>query len=82
LHFHRFSDIYSTSLIKNTGSTDNNSATPEVDKVENNQSGIGTGTILLSFITGVAAGIAAALLIDAARGKKLVSDDQEDQLFI
>jgi hypothetical protein len=50
--------------------------------VENNQNGIGTGTLLLSFITGLAAGIAAALLIDAAKAKNLVPDDQDDQLFI
>lgn len=51
--------------------------------MENNQCGIGTGTILLSFITGLAAGIAAALLIDSAKVKNLVAtDDQDDQLFI
>jgi hypothetical protein len=50
--------------------------------VENNQCGIGTGTLLLSFITGLAAGIAVALLIDTAKVKTLVPDDQEDQLFI
>lgn len=50
--------------------------------MENNQCGIGTGTILLSFITGLAAGIAAALIIDSRKVKDLVSDDQDDQLFI
>jgi len=50
--------------------------------VENNQCGIGTGTILLSFITGLAAGIAAALLIDSRKVNNRVSDDQDDQLFI
>jgi len=50
--------------------------------VENNNCGVGTGTILLSFITGLAAGIAAALIIDARKVKSVVSDDQEDQLFI
>lgn len=51
-------------------------------RVEQNQCGIGTGTIVLSFITGLAAGIAAALLIDSGKVKNLVSDDQDDQLFI
>jgi len=51
-------------------------------QVENNNCGIGTGTLLLSFITGLAAGIAAALIIDARKVKSVVSDDQEDQLFI
>ena len=50
--------------------------------MEQNQSGIGTGTLLLSFITGIAAGVTAALLIDASREKKQASDDQDDQLFI
>ena len=43
---------------------------------------MGSGTILLSFITGLAAGVAAALLLDAAKGKKLSVEDQDDQLFI
>jgi len=73
LHFPCFSDMYTASAI---------SVTTGGQQVENNQSGIGTGTILLSFITGLAAGIAAALLIDARKAKTLVSDDQEDQLFI
>ncbi len=50
--------------------------------MEQKQDGIGTGTLLLSFITGVAAGVAAALLIDAGKEAKLSSDEQEDQLFI
>jgi hypothetical protein len=50
--------------------------------VEQNQCGIGTGTILLSFITGLAAGIAAALLIDAKKVKHLATDEHDDQLFI
>lgn len=50
--------------------------------MEENQSGIGTGTLLLSFITGLAAGIAAALLIDSSRQKPLNGEEHEDQLFI
>lgn len=50
--------------------------------MEQKQDGISTGTLLISFITGVAAGVAAALLFDAAAEKKLSVEDQEDQLFI
>jgi len=50
--------------------------------VEQNQSGIGTGTILLSFITGLAAGIAAVLLVNAKRESDSNGEEQEDQLFI
>jgi tetrahydromethanopterin S-methyltransferase subunit D len=50
--------------------------------VEQNQSGIGTGTLLLSFITGLAAGIAAALLIDSSKDEPFAGEEQEDQLFI
>ncbi|NVN99012.1 MAG: hypothetical protein HXX17_06770 [Geobacteraceae bacterium] len=50
--------------------------------MEQNQSGVGTGTIVLSFITGLAAGIAAALLIDAKKDKSLGAEDHEDELFI
>lgn len=54
----------------------------QVRTVEQNQSGIGTGTIVLSFITGLAAGIAAVLLINANRESASTGDEQEDQLFI
>jgi hypothetical protein len=54
----------------------------QVRTVEQNQSGIGTGTIVLSFITGLAAGIAAVLLINANREAGSTGDEQEDQLFI
>jgi len=50
--------------------------------VEQNQSGIGTGTILLSFITGLAAGVATVLLINASKEKSTNGEEQEDQLFI
>jgi hypothetical protein len=50
--------------------------------VEQNQGGIGTKTLLLSFITGLAAGIAAALLIDASKDQQTSSEEHEDQLFI
>lgn len=50
--------------------------------MEQNQCGVGTGTIVLSFITGLAAGIAAALLIDSKRDKSLGAEDHEDELFI
>lgn len=54
----------------------------QVLTVEQNQSGIGTGTILLSFITGLAAGIAAVLLVNAKRESDSSGEEQEDQLFI
>ena len=44
--------------------------------------GIDTGTLVLSFITGLAAGIAAALLIDAKTDRSLGAEDYEDELFI
>ena len=51
--------------------------------MEENQSRIGTGALLLSFITGIAAGIAAALLINKSLENGSAStDEQEDQLFI
>jgi len=46
------------------------------------QAGIGPGTLILSFITGLAAGIAAALLIDAQKDKSLGAEEHEDELFI
>lgn len=49
--------------------------------MEQNQSGIGTGTLVLSFITGLAAGIAAALLIDAKRDKSLGAEEYEDDPY-
>jgi tetrahydromethanopterin S-methyltransferase subunit D len=55
---------------------------PGGSHVEENQCGIGTGTLILSFITGLAAGIAAALLIDSSKERKSSSDEQDDQLFI
>ena len=45
-------------------------------------SGIGSGTLVLSFITGLAAGVAAVLLIDAKRPDRKTKDEQEDHLFI
>ena len=50
--------------------------------MEQNQNGIGTGTILLSFITGLAAGIATVLLVNAKRESDSNLDEQDDQLFI
>ncbi len=50
--------------------------------MEQNQSGIGTGTIVLSFITGLAAGIAAVLLINASKENNSSAEENEDQLFI
>ena len=50
--------------------------------MENNQCSIGTGTLLLSFITGLAAGIAAALLINKNSEKTAAGEETEDQLFI
>ena len=50
--------------------------------MEQNNGGIGTGTILLSFITGLAAGIATVLLVNASREKDTGFDEQEDQMFI
>jgi hypothetical protein len=51
-------------------------------QMEQNQNGIGTGTLVLSFITGLAAGIAAALLIDAKKDRSLGAEEHEDELFI
>lgn len=50
--------------------------------MEQNQSGIGTGALVLSFITGLAAGIAAALLIEHSKDRSLGAEDYEDELFI
>jgi hypothetical protein len=51
--------------------------------VEQNQCGcVGTGTLILSFITGLAAGIAAALLIAKSNDKNEAGEEHEDQLFI
>lgn len=51
--------------------------------MEQNQCcGVGTGTLLLSFITGLAAGIAAALLIDMGKDKQMTGEEMDDQLFI
>lgn len=54
----------------------------QVRTVEQNQSGIGTGTIVLSFITGLAAGIATVLLVNASKEQQSNNDEQEDELFI
>lgn len=50
--------------------------------MENNQCSVGTGTLLLSFITGLAAGIAAALLLSKSNEKTATGEETEDQLFI
>lgn len=50
--------------------------------MEQNQCGIGTGTLILAFITGLAAGIAAALLIESNQDRSLGAEEHEDQLFI
>lgn len=50
--------------------------------MEQNQCGCGTGTLLLSFITGLAAGIAAALLITKGAGDNMSSEEHEDPTFI
>ena len=49
---------------------------------QNRCDGIGTGTLILSFVTGLAAGIAAALLIASGKEKSSTGEEQEDQLFI
>jgi len=51
-------------------------------QMDQNQNGIGTGTLVLSFITGLAAGIAVALLIDAKNDRSLGAEEHEDELFI
>jgi hypothetical protein len=43
---------------------------------------IGSGTLVLSFITGLAAGVATVLLIDAKRVDKKTHDEQEEHMFI
>lgn len=50
--------------------------------MEQKQCGVSTGALVLSFITGLAAGITAALLIDASKDKSLGAEDHEDELFI
>jgi hypothetical protein len=50
--------------------------------VEQNQSGIGTGALVISFITGLAAGITAALLIERSKDISLGAEEYEDELFI
>lgn len=51
--------------------------------MEDNQNGIGTGALVLSFITGIAAGIAAAVLINKSlENESAATEGQEDQLFI
>lgn len=50
--------------------------------MEQNQSGIGTGALVISFITGLAAGITAALLIERSKDISLGAEEYEDELFI
>ena len=51
--------------------------------MEQNQcGGVGTGTLLLSFITGLAAGIAAALLIAKGNEQSRTGEEHDDELFI
>jgi hypothetical protein len=51
--------------------------------VEQNQcGGVGTGTLLLSFITGLAAGIAAALLIAKSNEESVPFEEHDDPTFI
>lgn len=50
--------------------------------MEQNQCGIGTGAIVIAFITGLAAGITAALLIESNKDISLGAEEHEDQLFI
>jgi hypothetical protein len=51
-------------------------------QVDQNQNQIGSGTLILSFITGIAAGIAVALLIDKSKDRSLGAEEYEDELFI
>jgi len=45
--------------------------------------GIGSGTLVLSFITGIAAGVAAVLLIDSKRtDRERIDDPEELEMFI
>jgi len=50
--------------------------------VADNNNGVGTGTLVLSFVTGLAAGVAVALLVNAQRTEKKSGDEQEEHLFI
>jgi hypothetical protein len=50
--------------------------------VDQNQNEIGSGTLILSFITGLAAGIAVVLLIDQRKDRSLGAEEYEDELFI
>ena len=50
--------------------------------MDQNQNEIGSGTLILSFITGIAAGIAVTLLIDKSKDRSLGAEEYEDELFI
>ncbi|WP_170241880.1 hypothetical protein [Geobacter argillaceus] len=47
-----------------------------------NSNGFGSGTLVLSFITGLAAGVAAVLLYTAKEQSQEHQDQQEEHLFI
>jgi hypothetical protein len=55
----------------------------QVLTVADSNNGIGSGTLVLSFITGIAAGVAAILLYNAQKGEQQQKiQDQDEQLFI
>jgi hypothetical protein len=50
--------------------------------VADNSNGFGSGTLVLSFITGLAAGVATVLLYTAKEQSQEHQDHQEEHLFI
>ena len=54
----------------------------QVRTVADNSNGFGSGTLLLSFITGLAAGVAAVLLYTAKEQSQEHQEHQEEHLFI
>lgn len=54
----------------------------QVRTVADNSNGFSSGTLLLSFITGLAAGVAAVLLYTAKEQSQEHQEHQEEHLFI
>ncbi len=54
----------------------------QVHNVADNSNGFGSGTLVLSFITGLAAGVAAVLLYTAKDQSQEHQEHQEEHLFI
>jgi len=54
----------------------------QVSTVAENSNGFGSGTLVLSFITGLAAGVAAVLLYTAKEQSQEQQEQLEEHLFI